>query len=542
MKQLSPTDAMFYNMDRPHNPASIAVMWICDQTQAPDGVVRHKDVLEYLHDRIDSNSMFRRRLQKAPLSLDYPYWLDDDHFDMEYHVRHVGLPQPGDWRQLCIFTSRIMSRAMDNDRAPWEIYIIEGLHNLEDAPPRSFAVLIRLHHAYVDGKSGVELLTGLMTDTPEFVNAAAPVQAGEPAPGTVEMWARTIPNLVGQTAKSVKAAGRGVKIGKELITRLRGESKPDQGSSPRTRFTAKISPHRVYSSITWELADLQKMRPLHPGSSVNDVIISIVGGGMRRYLQKHGELPIDKSLTAVCPVSVRPAEASKDMGNMVSGMVVGIGTDVADPVKRLQLVQQRTTRGIPLARDVVFPLNDALNDLMPAYMHNLQSWVMQKLDLTSKFPSINTIVTNVPGPLGGKKYFAGARILKVHPVVPITDGIGVTHAITGLESILTMGVMSDRAIMQDIEFYIQCMQASTDEYLSKAKQLASSSANHKTAAKKSPARKKTAGRKKTATSARKLSKKKRAGKKISARAAPTSSGTKRKRSAKKASKKAVKKA
>ena len=468
MQQLTPNDAMFYRMDRPHNPASVAVLWICDQSQAPGGVVRHKDILDYLSDRINSNSMFRRRLQKAPFSLDYPYWLQDGHFDLEYHVRHVGLPQPGDWRQLCIFTSRIMSRAMDNDRAPWEIYIIEGLNKLEDTPPGSFAVLIRLHHAYVDGKSAVELLTGLMTDTPEFENAGKSVAVAEAAPTSLEMWARTVPNLVGQTAKSVKAGVRGVKVGAELITRLQGESKPDQGSSPRTRFTAKISPHRVYSSLTWTIADLQKIRRLQADSSLNDVIISIIAGGMRRYLQKHGDLPAEKSLTAVCPVSMRPTEASKDGGNMVSGMVIGIGTDVEDPVTRLGLVQQRTARGIPLARDVIGSLSDAINDLMPAYMHNLQSWAMNKLDIAARFPSINTIITNVPGPAGGKKYFAGARILKVNPVVPITDGIGITHSITGLESLLTLGVMSDRAIVRDIDFYMACMQASTDEYLLKA--------------------------------------------------------------------------
>ena len=470
MKQLSPTDAMFYNMDSTHNPATIAVMWICDQSQAPNGVVRHKEILDYLNDRISCNSMFRRRLQKAPLSLDFPYWLEDDNFDLEYHVKHVGLPQPGDWRQLCIFTSRIMSRAMDNDRAPWEIYIIEGLNNVENVPEGSFAVLIRLHHAYVDGQSGIELLTGLMTDTQTPTPNPHHVEYVERTPTATEMWARTAPRLLGQTFKSAKAGYKGIRKGFELYSRLRGESRPDQSRSPDTMFTAKVSPHRVYSSISWEIAELQKVRKLHEGSSLNDVIVAIVGGGMRRYLTKHDNLPADESLTAICPVSVRPKTASKEGGNMVSGMVIGIGTNIEDAVTRLELVRQRTARGIPLAREVVHELGDAMNDLMPAYMHNMQAWAMGKLDLASKFTAVNTIITNVPGPVGDQKFFAGAPILNVHPVVPIADGIAITHGITGVGSKLTMGILSDRAIIGDIDFYIECMQASTDEYTAKAKE------------------------------------------------------------------------
>jgi len=485
MKQLSPTDAMFYNMDSTHNPATIAVMWICDQSQAPNGVVRHKEILDYLNDRISGNSMFRRRLQKAPLSLDFPYWLEDDNFDLEYHVKHVGLPQPGDWRQLCIFTSRIMARAIDNDRAPWEIYIIEGLNNVENVPKGSFAVLIRLHHAYVDGQSGIELLTGLMTDTQIPTPNPHQVEYVERTPTSTEMWARTASRLLGQTVKSIKAGFKGARKGFELYSRLRGESRPDQGRSPKTMFNAKVSPHRVYNSITWQIPELQKIRKLHEGCSLNDVIIAIVGGGMRRYLEIHNDLPADESLTAICPVSVRAKTASADGGNMVSGMVIGIGSNIEDAVARLELVRQRTARGIPLAREVVHDLSDAMNDLMPAYMHNMQAWALGKLELSTKFTAVNTIITNVPGPAGGQKFFAGASILNVHPVVPIANGIAITHGITGIGSQLTMGVLSDRAIIGDMDVYIKCMQDSTDEYLTKAEELiAANRAIAKTSAKK----------------------------------------------------------
>ena len=466
MKQLSPTDSMFYNMDQTHNPMSIGLMWVCDQSQSPNGVVRHKEILDFLNDRISGNSMFRRRLQQSPLGLDFPYWLEDDNFDLEYHVKHVGLPQPGDWRQLCIFTSRVMSRAMDNSRAPWEVYIIEGLDNVEGVNPGSFAVLIRLHHAYVDGQSGVALLTDLMTDTPTVAPPTEhKLEYVERQPTATEMWARTAPRLMGQTFKSLKAGIKGARKGFELYSRLRGDSRPDQGRAPRTMFTSKISPHRVYGSITWDIPELQSIRQLHPGASLNDVIVSIVGGGMRRYLQHHSDLPEELSLVGLCPVSVRPKDGNNEGGNMVSAMVVGIGTNVADSVERLQQVQARTARGIPLAREVVHELGDAVNNLLPAYMQNIQSWAMGKLELSTRFAAVNTIITNVPGPTGGTKYFAGAPIVNVHPLVPIADGIAITHGITGIGSLLTMGVLSDRAIVADMDFYIECMRESTAEYL-----------------------------------------------------------------------------
>ena len=165
MKQLTPMDSHFFYFEAPNQPMMIGSLWLCDQSTAPGGLVRHKDILQYVSDRLNTTSYFRRRLEKAPFQLDDPYWLDDENFDLEYHVRHVGLPQPGDWRQLCIFTARTMSRSVDMERAPWEIYIIEGVNNVEGVPPNSFAVLIRFHHAYVDGKASLELTTAMMEET-----------------------------------------------------------------------------------------------------------------------------------------------------------------------------------------------------------------------------------------------------------------------------------------------------------------------------------------------------------------------------------------
>lgn len=279
MKQLTPMDAQFFYSDAPHQPMVIGGLWICDQNSAPNGLVRHKDIIRYINSRLSSTSLFRRRLQHAPLRLDDPYWLEDKNFDLEYHIRHVGLPQPGDWRQLCIFTARAMSRTLDMERAPWEITVIEGLNNVEGVPPGSFALLLRLHHAYVDGKSGVEITTLLMDDQIDFDENTYRQPVSDRLPTRTQMWAKTVPRLLGQSLRSAKASLSIARKSLQLAAQLRGDASPDQNRVPSTLFNAQISPHRSYGATQWPIADLKQIRRCAEGATLNDVIIAIIAGG-----------------------------------------------------------------------------------------------------------------------------------------------------------------------------------------------------------------------------------------------------------------------
>ncbi|MGH8432889.1 MAG: WS/DGAT/MGAT family O-acyltransferase [Pseudomonas sp.] len=474
MKQLTPMDAQFFYSDAPHQPMVIGGLWLCDQSSAPNGLVRHKDIISYINSRLSTTSLFRRRLQHAPLRLDDPYWVDDKNFDLEYHIRHVGLPQPGDWRQLCIFAARAMSRTMDMERAPWEITIIEGLNNVEGIPPGSFALLLRLHHAYVDGKSGVELLTTLMADKPDLEYDKLPQQHySERLPSHAQMWARTLPRLIGHSARTVRAGASVARKSLQLFSQLKGTARPDQHYAPNTLFNGPISPHRTVGGMGWKIDDLKQIRRCVDGATVNDAIIAIIGGGLRRYLMRREALPFGQSLVALCPVSIRPESAQRDMGNQISAMFIGMGTDLADPLERLTAVRQRTRRGGPLAKDVMHELITSLGNLLPAPMRMLSSWLQSQARFLSRLPLINTLITNVPGPSGNaKKYVAGAELLATYPIVPIFDGLGLCHAITGLYGQLFLGVTADREILPDMDVYIDCLRQSTDEYLELARQQA----------------------------------------------------------------------
>ena len=353
------------------------------------------------------------------------------------------------------------------ERAPWEIYIIEGVNNVEGVPPGSFAVLIRFHHAYVDGKAGLELTTALWEDTPEHEYGRRDhVEVAERAPTRLEMWARTAPRMIGQSFRSMRAGVEITRKSYELAKRLRGEAKPEQRRVPKTIFNTTISPHRSYAGYELTIAELKRMRQLCAGSSLNDVIITLIAGGMRRYLAAHNALPGNESLVSMCPVSIRPEDARKVGGNLVSAMFIGIGTDIADPVERLKAVQRRTQNGIPLAKEVLCDLNNAYGDMVPAYMRNMGAALGNKLRLAGKYPLINTVITNVPGIPGMQpKYFAGATIRAVSPIVPVADGVAISHGITGIYDRICIGILADHKVVGDMDFYVSCLADSTRELL-----------------------------------------------------------------------------
>lgn len=465
MKQLTPMDSHFFYFEAPNQPMMIGSLWLVDQSEVPGGLVRHKEVLQYISDRLNTTSYFRRRLQQVPFGLDDPYWLDDENFDLEYHVRHVGLPQPGDWRQLCIFTARTMARSVDMERAPWEVYIIEGVNNVEGMPPNSFAVLIRFHHAYVDGKSSLELSMALMETTPNHEYGRRDrIEVAERSPSPLEMWARTTPRMISQSYRSLKAGLLAGRKGAELLWRLQMDPDADRIRAPKTVFNAPVTPHRSYGGLVWSIPELKRMRQLCKGATVNDVIIAIVAGGMRSYLASHNALPAS-SLVAMCPVSIRPEEARKEGGNLISAMFISIGTEVADPANRLTAVHRRTAKGVPLAKEVLIDLTNAVGDMVPPYMRAFSGWLQNKTHVAGKFPFINTVITNVPGIPGLEpRYFAGARICQVFPLVPVCDGMGISHGITGIGGSVNLGVVADRKMVPDMDYYMSCIEASTQEY------------------------------------------------------------------------------
>jgi len=260
MQQLSGGDSFFLYTDKPGKHQHISMVNIYDQSTADGGVVRFKTILDHIESRLGTSRIFRQRLVNVPFNLDYPYWIEDPDFDLEYHVRHIALPKPGDWRQFCIQVSRLNSRMLDMTRPVWEMYVIEGLENTGIYPKGSFAIMTKIHHAAIDGVSGAEI-TMLLHDL-----EAQPAKKQYPdnwqadvEPGLSELMLRSGYNnsvrVLETTATLLgKIPGLGLSALKSIAS-LGSKSEPAEVKAPITRFSQSLSPHRIWDACIFSLGD-----------------------------------------------------------------------------------------------------------------------------------------------------------------------------------------------------------------------------------------------------------------------------------------------
>ena len=211
MQQLSGQDASFVYLETPSTPMHIGSVGIYDPSTAPGGFVRFKDILSFIESRLSGARSFRQRLVRVPFDLDHPYWIEDPDFDIEYHVRHIALPKPGDWRQLCIQVARLHARPMDLSKPLWEFTIIEGLDNIPGLPPGCFALLAKVHHAAIDGMSGVEMSAAIhdtTADKPDRIPADD--WKADSKPGIADLLVQGYFNALRQPQKYLETVARAV--------------------------------------------------------------------------------------------------------------------------------------------------------------------------------------------------------------------------------------------------------------------------------------------------------------------------------------------
>lgn len=511
MQQLSGLDSSFLYMETGNTPMHIGSLSIYDQSTAPGGRVTFKEILKFFRERLHKARAFRQRLVRVPLSLDYPYWIEDPDFDLEFHVRHIALPEPGDWRQLCIQTARLHARPLDRNKPLWEAYVIEGLDNVEGVPKGSFALVTKLHHAAIDGVSGAEISAAIHDLHPESeVDSPDREWAPERFPTGVELLSKS----------ALKSVGTPLKFGKLLYRSAPALAKVAAGVTsrqlkipvrvPRTRFNAHVSPHRVFDGRTFDLDDVKAIKNSRPGTTVNDVVVSVCGGALRRYLEAKEELP-NESLVAMAPMSARPDDKRKAAGNLVTAMSLPIRSDIADPIERLLAVNNESMQAKKLAYTMGPHLAADAAEFLPSTISGLLARTYANSGLAERLPPIvNTVITNVPG-VNVPLFSMGSRMVATFGLGPVVHGLGLFQPVLSYNHTITISAVADRDMMPDPAFYSDCLQAAFDELKeaalrnpaadapAKARKTAVSKSTDKPA-KKKPARKKR--QKKTATSAK----------------------------------------
>ncbi len=468
MQQLSGMDAAFLYFEAKNAPTHIGSFAIYDQTTAPGGKVTFKGILQNVETRLHLARCFRQKVVRLPFDLDHPYWIEDPEFDLEFHVRHIALPHPGDWRQLCIQAARIHSRPLDLTKPLWEMYIIEGLDNVEGVPKGSFAVLTKIHHAAIDGVSGAELMSAIHDLEPD-AKPEPPEETWVPErdPSVLELGLRSLGQNLRDPFRFPRVMSRTIPPIAKLMMSDPEEEVEDVGDVPRTRFNGTVTPHRVIEGRVFSLQDVRDIRKRVPGSTVNDVILTVCAGALRRYLEDKNELP-DDTLYAMAPISVRKDDEKGTAGNRISSMSVTLYTDIEDSVERLKKVHNGTKNSKAVAEAMGAETMTDITQVLPGTFSGLAARAYTRLGLANRVkPFLNTVITNVPGPQV-PLYFTGARIVGLFGMGPVMDGMGIIHPVFSFSGRISVSVTACRDMLPDPGFYAQCLQESFDELLEAA--------------------------------------------------------------------------
>jgi diacylglycerol O-acyltransferase / wax synthase len=459
VRQMSSGDAMWLYLEGSGGQLLFSGAYI----YAPrDGQDLSRDVLvAHLKDRLLVHPVFRRRLQRVPLNLDFPYWVDDPSFEIENHVRERRLNAPGDWDSFATALVEIHDAPMDMRRPLWDYTLVTGLDALPDIEPGSFAVVTRMHHSMMDGKAAVEVTSALHDLAPDYVpppSEEREVRPARPGPSLIGVVAGiAVHSVVKPVELATGVVGVLPGVGKRIVRR-RAITRPSRGpGAPRTRFNGPVTGTKRLGTVSFALDDVRAVRRLVAGSTVNDVVLATVGGALRRYLARHDELP-ESSLLAQVPISVRTAD-SDALGNQIADMRVPLGTHLADPVERLDVIAAATRA----AKDRSSVGAKLMTDLQRNMTSTAAAFVARAAVLAGRGTVMaNTILSNVPGPQE-PIYLAGYELQRTVVVTPLSDGLGMFHGAFSYNGGLSLHFIVDGDKMPDPENYSEDLRAAFSE-------------------------------------------------------------------------------
>jgi diacylglycerol O-acyltransferase / wax synthase len=475
LQQLTGIDASFLYMETGRSYGHVSGLSIFQRPDDPD-YQPYEAFRRQVESRLPLLPPFRRRLVEVPFGLDHPYWVNDPEFDIDYHIRYVAVPPPGGIDQLCALVGRVIGRPLDRSRPLWEIWVIDGL------PEGRFATLSKFHHATIDGAAGAEMLGILLDHSPD----APPLELEDTwkpdrIPSDTELLTRTLGQLTTRPAKSI---GIQVRVLRELARTTRNENfdvladllrrglpgplgsaakrvlgpGPEEVDAPpplpnrpapRTPFNRSITPHRRLAIRTTTLDDVKAVKN-SVGGTVNDVVMAVCAGALRRYLEEHDALP-DQPLVAMVPVSVRTGQETDKWTNRVSAIFTAIPTDEPEPLNRLAAMH----RWMQVAKSQ-FDLVPAealieLSELAPPALSTRAMRLAARTRLADRVNMpVNLVISNVPGPRT-PLYAAGAQLLEYHPVSTIVDGQGLNITVHSYLDKLHFGLVSCRELVPDVE-------------------------------------------------------------------------------------------
>ncbi len=483
MQRLTGLDATFLYLETPTTHMHVASTAVFDPTDVPEGYSFER-VKEMVANRLPLLPPFRRRLVEIPFALHHPLWIEDPDFDINYHVRRAALPAPGGAVELAEFAAEVMSRPLHRNRPLWEMYIVEGLEG------GYIATVTKTHHAAIDGVSGAELTANLLDLSPETMelDPADNTWQADRIPSDAELVGFALQSLSRQPLAAAKAVRRTAEAALNLRRRNREPNTappPAPFSAPNTSINTAISPHRKFAFTQLSLDDVKNVKNAL-GGTVNDIVLAMCAGALRRYFDEKGE-ELDGALVGMIPISVRAEDEQGAMGNRVSSMLVSLASDIDDPIERLATIRNATKNAKEQDKAIgADTLTNWAEFAAPAIAARAARLYSNMKMADRHRPLFNVTISNVPGP-PFPLYSAGARMVAMYPMGPIMDGGALNMTVMSYMGTMNFGLVACAETIPNVESVARYLDDSLDELMKLA--------NAQTAPEKPKAAKKAATKK-----------------------------------------------
>jgi WS/DGAT/MGAT family acyltransferase len=458
MTPLSGLDAAFLYLETPETPMHVGSVHLYE---LPRG--EHEDFFErarhHVEGRLHLAPVFRRRLATLPLDLASPMWVEDRPVDLDYHLRRIVLPKPGTLATLEARVARLHSELLDREYPLWMFYLIEGLASGQ------LAWYSKIHHASLDGAAGVHLANALLDPTPEPRHLARPRRRPlEATPSNGELIRAALRNSAGQYAKVLRHLPELARVFGGFVSATpasapAGARRP-RTLSPRTMFNVAITPERSFATASIPLAGVKAIAARH-GVTVNDVVLALASGALRRYLARHGGAPA-RPLVAAMPVSLRAA-GDQDYTTRATMVLANLATDLADPLARLAAIHASAGAGKAVTSRARSVIPTDFPSLGAPWLLAVAASVYRRAQSLAAFPPLaNVVISNVWGPQS-PLYFAGARMLTYWPVSIVTHGLGLNITVQSYCGSLDFGLIAARRAVPDIDKLVHALHAAHAE-------------------------------------------------------------------------------
>jgi len=439
MKRLGAMDAAFLYMETANAPTHAAALQLFEP---PTDAREFYDAFRtHLRARIPLLPHLHQHLHDTPLGLDHPVWVASSQVDLRYHLQHEHLEPPGTLDQLTALAERLYPPLLDRTRPLWQYTVIDGLANGQ------VALFMKAHHACMDGVAAQATFDTFFSSSPDPAPIARvkPIRS-EPEPGFFTLLRDAYGHLAEQPRRTLRALPETARALAKLGARTLESDAPP---APRTRFDVNVSHERRFAVTTLSLARVRAAAKAR-GATINDVVMALSGGALRRYLAGKGELP-DETLVAFAPVSMRSAGDDAGSSNQLFGMMVPLASDVEDPLSRLDAVHEGATRAKAQLEDIkdLLPSNFAMPGvaaLVPGFFQ-----LMSSLHVQERMPPLyNVTVSNVPG-IRHPVYMSGARMVAEYPMSIVQDGCALNITVMGVEDALDFGVVACARAVPDVD-------------------------------------------------------------------------------------------